>query len=148
MSTKLTNSDAQRIMHDIMSLDKPSQNILFYWIKAYSPSFASGDKRIGKWLIWVNRQDIDRVWIIIKEATENGTLGIASKVSTAKPNVHSSNLKRHVICIYTYDYKNKENINKVRQSLRKMGFLAKIPYKTDSATLAGRYGFNSSLYYE
>ena len=130
-----------------VDLTKPSICYALYWIDAESPIVYPNTSRTGKWLLWVDKPNIDEVWNKIKIATEKG-LFIASKVSTAKPNPHAKNPNKHVICIYTYDYEDKEDVDRVRNELREMGFISKIPYKTDKATLAGIYGKGSSLYYE
>lgn len=139
--------------------DNPSQVIETYWIIAvrkhggYPPKGKTTDpSKSGKWLIFVEVKNIDEVWRKIKTATENGLLGAASKVSTSKPNSKSSDPNKRVICIYTYDYTDKEDVLRVREELRKIGIVSKIPYKTDVATREGQYEVNGntriSTYYE
>jgi hypothetical protein len=82
---------------------------------------------------------VDDVWEKIKRATEEGRLGGRVKVATAKPNPNAVNPDKRVICIYTYDCEDEEDVKRVRQELRKLGITGKIPYKTDKATLRGRY---------
>ena len=57
-----------------------------------------------------------------------------------------------MICVYTYDADDREDVLRVRQALRDLGFDRPIPYKTDRATLEGRYQVKGhqriSLYYE
>jgi len=100
----------------------------------------SPKSKVGKWLIFVKKENTNNVWNIIKEATENGKLGPISKVS-------ASTQKTHVICVYTYSYQDKEDIFRIRYNLGILGFKSKIPYKTNIATLKGKYGSGTSTYY-
>jgi hypothetical protein len=43
----------------------------------------------------------------------------------------------HVICIYTYG--SEEDKKRVRDALYELGFIRRIPYKSDAATAAGVY---------
>ena len=79
-------------------------------------------------------------------------LGEESKVSTAKENPNTNDSNKKVICVYTYDYTDKEDVMKIREALRNIGIKNKIPYKTDNATIKGQYqvrGYKRiSVYYE
>ena len=72
-------------------------------------------------------------------ATIKGILGAEAKVSTAKTNPLSSNKKIHVICVYTDDWKNRDDVMRVRDELRKLGIKQKILYKADIDTLKEKY---------
>lgn len=89
-------------------------------------------------------EKVDETWRTVREAIEAGKLWEQAKVSTRL----SGNGKPHVICVYTYNYEDREDVMRVRDVLRKMGFNRKIPYKTDEATIAGMYGSGTSIYYE
>jgi len=134
--------------------DKPSQVTDVYWIHATRKKgqYPAGTQRCGKWLIFVPVERIDQVWAAIKEATEEGKLGSSSKVATAKPNSNARNLNQHVICVYTYDWVDVEDVRRVRHELRNLGIVDKLPYKTDEDTLAGKYRVTGhtriSKYYE
>ena len=131
-----------------MRKQKPSTFTGRYWLSAVRKSTHEDyGKNIGKWLIWIQNSAIDATWQRIKIETEAGRLGISAKVSTAAPNPRG-NAGTHVICVYTYDYEDKADVDRVRQLLREMGFANKIPYKTNKATHEGKYGEGSSLYYE
>ena len=104
----------------------------------------------GKWLLFVEREKIDETWERIEAATQQGLLGIASKCSTMRDNPNACG-KEMVICVYTKDYHDKKDVFRVREELRKMGFVGKLPYKTNQATREGKYsgdGKKVSLYYE
>ena len=83
--------------------------------------------------------ETDFWWEKVKEATENGLLGNHSKVSTARPNPNATDANTKVICVYTYDSDDEEDLMRVRDELEKLGVTWKIPYKTDQKTLEGRY---------
>ncbi|HEC40966.1 hypothetical protein LCGC14_0871550 [marine sediment metagenome] len=138
----------------------PSSYTEDYWIYAFSPTnkgeeisslqlrlkkkvemMKNNRLRTGKWLCFVSRKRVDEMWNKIKQATEKGLLGIESKVSTAKPkNVKIRHEKdTHVICIYTYDWTDKKDVKRVRNELRKLGVINRIPYKTDEDTIKDKY---------
>lgn len=89
----------------------------------------------GKWLIFGNISETDDNWAIIKQAIEEGKLRTDAKVSTAKPSPNAMDSERTVICVYTDD----DDIFRIRNELKKLGFTQKIPYKTTKATWEGRY---------
>src|SRR5262249_2246457 len=102
--------------------------------------------RDGKWLIWLSPANVDRYWKHIRAAVELGKLGNWAKVSTAgsireaKPN--------HVVCIYTYDYEDREDVMRIREVLRKIGIKQKIRYKANEDTHKLLYGNKYAPKYE
>ena len=84
-------------------------------------------------------KEVDEIWEKIRTATEEGKLGLASKVSTAKDSPLASSSTRKVICIYTYDWTDRKDVMRIREELRKLGITNKIPYKSDKDTLSGKY---------
>jgi hypothetical protein len=124
-----------------------------YWLYAdnLTGNYPKSTSRSGKWLLFVPNAELDATWKRIKEATEAGKLGGDAKVSTARPNQHAVDPARGVICVYTYDSEDEDDVMRVRGELRRLGFVNKIPYKTDDATLSGKYrnqgGRNISRYY-
>jgi len=44
-----------------------------------------------------------------------------------------------VICVYTYDSDDVQDVKRVRASLRELGFVGRLSYKPDADTHAGRY---------
>ena len=100
---------------------------------------------VGKWLVFVEEADVDAVWEEVAAATQNGRLGPAAKVATAWPGTFARSNKR-VICIYTYDFHDHEDVTRVLVALRDLGFKERLSYKTDADTLAGRYGSGAAIY--
>lgn len=89
---------------------------------------------VGKWLIYRSNSEIDDVWKIIARATFDGGLGRSAKVSTAM-----QKNRRHVICVYTENYLDLENVMRVREKLRLLGFTDRLCYKPDIYTYLGIY---------
>jgi hypothetical protein len=98
----------------------------------------------------VDRDNIDEVWDKIASAVKAGLLGHVAKVATARPNPLARKPNKHVVCVYTDDAEDREDILRVREELRRMGFTAKISYKPDATTLEGRYEGSGRIatYYE
>ena len=95
----------------------------------------------GKWLVYRSREEIDDVWLTIARATFNKTLGIGAKVSTAE----EDESKRHVICIYTRNYLDLEDVKRVRGLLKDMGFAESLCYKPDIYTYLNIYKGTTKL---
>jgi hypothetical protein len=132
---------------------KPSGVTDVYWLYAERKKGKyPKPRRSGKWLIFVDPENVDEVWAKIKKATEEGRLGHASKVATAKPSPLAGESKTKVICVYTYDWTDEKDVRRVREELRKLGVATKIPYKADEDTLSGKYRITGhtriSKYYE
>jgi hypothetical protein len=133
---------------------KPSEEINVYWLHAEREEgdYPEQTSRSGKWLIFVNVENVDEAWEKVKNATEQGKLGFASKVATAKPNPNAIDPSKRVICVYTYDWKDEKDVRRVREELRRLGITNRIPYKADADTLSGKYRAKGdqriSKYYE
>ncbi len=114
----------------------------------YKPAVEKG----GKWLLFVHVKDVDDIWDKISKATKEGKLGPASKVSIETSSLFSTNPMTRVICVYTSDWKDENDVKRVREELRNLGILNKIPYKTDEDTVQGKYNVKGdthiSKYYE
>jgi len=129
-------------MKDFEMKKLPSETSNCYWI-----SINTLDNRIpkeinlngGKWLIFVSKDNVDKLWKKIRLGTILGFLGYKSKVSTAKPNPNATDKKSHVICVYTYDSNDKKDVMKVRKELKELGIKQEICFKTNRATLEGKY---------
>ena len=120
---------------------KPSEVTEVYWLYAIRQkgTYPRPTPRSGKWLIFVDRNEVDTVWATIKQATEEGKLGGSAKVSTAKPNQYATDPKTKVICVYTYDWTDEADVRRIRAELRALGITQKILYKADANTLQDKY---------
>lgn len=131
----------------------PSQILDECWVSATArKNRVRFTKRSGKWLIFVSVDELDAARSKIKLATQAGLLSNFSKAATALANPNAVDPTRQVICVSTYDSADREDVLRVRQALRDLGFDRPIPYKTDRATLEGRYQVKGneriSLYFE
>jgi len=129
----------------------PSKEIIEYWLGAIrneslneSQSYPEMNSNGGKWLIFADIKEIDSLWEKISTATMNGLLGGGSKVSTAKPNDNAKDPNQKVICVYTYDSTDTSDVMRVREELRKLGIVQKIPYKTNQSTRENKYEVNGT----
>ena len=129
----------------------PSRTRDRYWIDAEKPS-AQWSTNSGKWLLFISTPRIDTAWRTIRSETVLGNLGVGAKVATAMKNTLATSQRVKLICIYTYSADDLEDVRRVRQRLRELGFVKKLPYKTDAATQAGKYASQSdakvSMLYE
>jgi hypothetical protein len=119
----------------------PSKVTNAYWIEStrQKGKYPKSTSRSGKWLIFNDKKIIDTLWTKIKSATEDGLLGRCSKVSTGLNNPNSRNTIKGVICVYTYDSADIEDVRRIRAELRQIGITNKIPYKLDQDTYNGKY---------
>jgi hypothetical protein len=51
-----------------------------------------------------------------------------------------------VIVVYTADWQDHDDVRRVLRELRRLGFGGRLSYKTDAATIAGRYGKGAATY--
>lgn len=102
--------------------------------------------KVGKWMIFVPVENVDSVWSRIKKATDSNSLGLSAKCATARPNSRAKDPNIKLICVYTYDYDDKEDVFHVRQKLTEMGFKQTLYYKADMQTANGKYGKGSWMY--
>lgn len=129
----------------------PTKTELMYWIVQDRPGYIPApdeDEKAGKWLIFLEKEETDGIWIKIRNATTEGLLGFSSKVSTAKENPDSRD-ERFVIYIYTPDWSNEEDVMNIREELKKLGVKQRIGYKRNIETYHGDYSTtgNKVTYY-
>ncbi|GAT24572.1 hypothetical protein RIB2604_01804020 [Aspergillus luchuensis] len=100
---------------------------------------------LGKWMLFISPAKVDEVWGVVAEATAKGELGFGAKVATAAvadvaaaPSGDGGSNKTRLICIYTKDYEDRADVERV---LRKMAELELVDlegrpvyYKCDAYT--------------
>lgn len=119
----------------------PSKTTQMYWIvqdAPGSPPEAIEDENAGKWLIFQEPDLADESWRKVRDNTVKLNLGISAKVSTSKPNPESRD-NRKVIYVYTKNWADEEDVMRVRETLRTLGFTERIGYKRNIETFAGQY---------
>jgi len=97
-------------------------------------NFAS-TRQSGKWCIFCREKDIDTLWAKIKEEVEvyNTFLGAmaATKLSS------KSHKGSYVICVFTRDWTNKEDVLEVKKKIKNLGINRIMRYKRDADTFDG-----------
>jgi hypothetical protein len=118
--------------------DKPSEDLSRSWHYKKSPSYNdfASVAAAGKWCIFVSPAEVDEQWSKIRDAIENDRL-MCAKVSTA---LRSMGRDGHVICVYTRDWADTQDIMRARDVLRSLGFVKELGYKRDIDTRSGKYG--------
>jgi hypothetical protein len=128
----------------------PSEETEAYWLHASAPIDEDATYGpSGKWLVYAYVPDLDHAWATIREATRSGTLGPASKSGTAKENPNDTRKgakPTKVICVYTRDAEDLDDLARVLAELRRLGFAGQLSYKTDEDTGVGNYGSGAALY--
>ncbi|MEU6025325.1 putative phosphothreonine lyase domain-containg protein [Micromonospora sp. NPDC047134] len=126
---------------------RPTELTDKWWITVEAPDRAPrSDGNIGKWLVFVPVRYIDRYWEIIRQAVRDGTLGPAAKVATARPNPRQTDPTRRVIAVYTVDWTDEDDVQRVLGALRSLGVTWRITYKTDADTTNSIYGRHAATY--
>lgn len=87
----------------------------------------------GKWMIFPSDEDYPRYWRVVAEATTESKLGPTSKAATPNP-LEPLNL----ICVYTYDFTDGDDVRRVLKELIDLGLCAAdgkpLYYKCDAYT--------------
>lgn len=103
----------------------------------------------GKWMLFPQPADVDAVWRTVAHATASNELGCEAKVATA-PDSNDGGAAR-LICIYTKDFADKEDVRRIAQSLNRLGLAASkgsagklIYYKPGKISFFYLYHFPSS----
>jgi hypothetical protein len=116
---------------------------LWLYARGIKPNKNHNPQNTGKWLLFHTAEEIDRAWEKVWQHTTAKRLGTGSKVSTFA-SLRGKTEKTHVICVYTRDYEQIEDVKDVRRALVRIGYRLPIPYKSDEMTRRGESG---SLYY-
>ncbi|KAF2671038.1 DUF1917-domain-containing protein [Microthyrium microscopicum] len=106
----------------------------------------------GKWLLFVTTDYVNTVWRTVVKATIEDRLGNGAKIAAQDKATGGP----RVICIYTNDFNDREDIRRVVKELRELKCLHKdekqsIWYKCDAYTYlsimsGNEYGLKASLY--
>ncbi|WP_371826753.1 putative phosphothreonine lyase domain-containg protein [Caballeronia sp. SBC1] len=118
--------------------ERPSEDFSRSWQMRKSPSCSiiRSGPTTGKWCIFVTSADVDLAWTKIRGAVEADEL-LFAKVSTA---LRSQRRDGHVICVYTRDWTDRQDLLHIREVLRSLGFAEELGYKRDIDTLNRNYG--------
>lgn len=104
----------------------------------------------GKWMLFPSHDRVDEVWGTVVRAMEKGELGDAAKAAT-----DGGCGKSRLICVYTEDFGDVEDVKRVVSKLVDFGLVGKGPrsvyYKSDAFNHLGinsknEYGLKASMY--
>lgn len=124
----------------------PSRNTDTNWVYANAPDMSRARGYTGKWLVYVPATEIDGWWKALAAATRRGELGWRAKAETARPHSRARDPRYKLICVFTRDWRNEEDVRRVLARLRELGVTSRLSYKTDRATLERRYGRGVVIY--
>lgn len=100
--------------------------------------------RVGKWMLFLDSENVDEAWLKTIDLLADQQLGGCAKVAP----VGRKQNNKHVICVYTEDHENVQEVFAVLHSLRNSGISAAVEstlnYKTDEATYAAIYTSDSA----
>lgn len=88
----------------------------------------------GKWLLYVDSNDVDDVWSNVASATSDGRLGYSSALRS-----RTDSEDTFVINVNTYDYFDYDDLLYVLEGLDRIRYEAPLCYKPDIYTLLGIY---------
>lgn len=74
--------------------------------------------RAGKWMLFCPPGEVNDIWSAVARATANNELGIAAKVAP-KPEDEDPR-KDRLVCVYTADFRDKQDVGRVLQRLREL----------------------------
>ncbi|KAL2045757.1 hypothetical protein N7G274_002188 [Stereocaulon virgatum] len=109
----------------------------------------------GKWMLFPSPQNVNTVWSLIAHATVSGELGFAAKVAT-----DDGSQRARLICIYTADFGDKDDVKRVLERILALGLCGgngaggkgkAIYYKADVYTYldlmgGNKFGLKTSLF--
>ncbi|XP_031620721.1 uncharacterized protein LOC116339154 [Contarinia nasturtii] len=134
INTKKVTSDCNLYPTEVNKKD-------MYWLYAQNNKYNRESfelQKIGKWMLFLTKHQVNAIWDKIKQAVTNGDLW-HSKVSTYS--AESPN-DTHAVMIYTKDYTDLNDVINVLDFLETSGIKephTTIRYKTDQQTAAGIY---------
>lgn len=70
-----------------------------------------------QWMLFVEPTSVNEVWASVAQATARNELGIAAKVA---PREERGSPRERLVCIYTYDFRDKDDIARVLHRLRQL----------------------------
>ncbi|MFB6216197.1 MAG: putative phosphothreonine lyase domain-containing protein [Candidatus Aenigmatarchaeota archaeon] len=104
----------------------------------------------GKWVLDRTRSEIDREWDRVLDMMEEEDV-YASKVSTKRqsdghsgPGIPEED-RSHIVCIYTEDFRNREDVERVLEALENYDISNVKGYKEDIKTVLGIYSDNGRV---
>ncbi len=100
----------------------------------------------GKWMLFPNDNDVDWAWSVVARGVWEGKLGISAKVATAPVGAAAAvdeavegarDREQRLICVYTYDFSDKNDVKRVLLGLKQLGLLNSDNYSEGTRASSG-----------
>ncbi|KAJ9625562.1 hypothetical protein H2203_004319 [Taxawa tesnikishii (nom. ined.)] len=110
--------------------------------------------RLSKWTFLPDRDELARTWRLVAEGVVDGRLGTAATLATLDPTDPPG--KSRLVCFYTEDFSNTEDVRRVLKELVETGVAPRegrgIYYRCDAYTYFGTesdnpFGPRASIHY-
>ena len=106
-----------RMEHDQQATPSAAGGV--YWIESKRQGDGPGPTaRAGRFIVMTRADEVDALWVKIKQATEAGALGYKSKVATASRAARGSDRAVHIL---TYDADDAADVARVARALAALG---------------------------
>lgn len=107
----------------------------------------------GKWMLFPDASDVDWVWAVVAKGVWEGKLGISAKVATAphdgpasgEADERARNREQRLICVYTYDFSDKDDVKRVLLGLKQLGLLDSDSFGGDDSRGGGHGGSSTAV---
>lgn len=122
------------VLQNLPSMFDFSNSSRVYWIRIRSPSNPLPHSNVyGKWMLFPKEEDADNTWITVALAMQHNLLGPRCKTNM------------NVTIIYTYDFRDAEDVLRVGLNLQRLFPDRTLTYKPDvfTASQDGIYGSNT-----
>jgi hypothetical protein len=100
--------------------------------------------RTGKWCIVRDAASVDALWAKIQAAVVAGVLPAAMVSAPASAKLFGGT---YLICVFTPQWRDHDDVMRVRQLLRDLGVAEELGYKRDVETVYGVYGTADEWFY-
>lgn len=126
------------------SSENPSKDLSAVWKSCANPTLKEfkSNEHTGKWCLVFLPEEVDSAWEKITQATREGKL-LLVKCSTA---LGAMRFGTHLVCVYTKNWSDNEDVQKTREVLRELGFNQPLKYKRDLETINRVYGTDDEYY--
>ena len=114
----------------------------FIW--EFSSAGFTSTNSTGKWCIFRDADNVDALWEKVQRGVRQGQFAAALVSSAAQA---ASREGRHVICAFTWNWADREDVMRAWQALRDMGVTEELGYKRDIETMKNVYGVPEEWYY-
>lgn len=95
-----------------------------------------------KWMLFIEPAFVNEVWATVARATVKNELGIAAKVA---PRAEKGSPKERLVCIYTYDFSDRDDIARVLGRMKQLDLVRTGPGRKPIYYKAGKQELTSTL---